>query len=187
MRRIAFAVLLTLAACGPREAREHAGVEGCALSATHEIAWSADGAPDTVTARAEGPTCAQAFVTLTIRGAQGEPLWAYASTHYAMTAGDGALPADAPAVSNEAMSEFLRNWANIAVQHSNELPAWREGEAGPRGETFGYHTDFPRDAYEMLRERNLTMACYASGAEAVECLVIDPFSHAPAKIVAYGP
>ena len=49
------------------------------------------------------------------------------------------------------------------------------------------HTDFEREAYEMLRGRDLPMACYAGGAETSQCLVIDPLSHAPAMIVAYGP
>lgn len=187
MRRLAFALLLTLAACGARAPSERAAAEGCALSTTHEIAWSTQDAPDTVTARAEGPTCAQAFVTLTIRGARGEPLWAYASTHYAMTAGDGALPGDTPAVSAEAMSAFLANWANIEVQRSGALPAWGAHDEAPRGDVFGYRTDFTRETYAMLRARNLAMACYASGAEAVACLVVDPASHAPAKIVTYGP
>ena len=38
----------------------------------------------------------------------------------------------------------------------------------------------------MLRARNLRMICYAAAVEATQCLVIDPASHAPTMIVAYG-
>lgn len=184
MRYFALLLPLVLLACGQQQAADQGG---CALSATQLIAWSNSHAPDVVTARAEGPSCKQAAVTLIIRNAQGDPLWAFASTHYAMTAGDGAMPADAPDVTETAMTDFLANWADVTMQSSGELPEWREDEPALRGETFSYHTDFEREAYEMLRGRDLPMACYAGGAETSQCLVIDPFSNAPALLVAYGP
>jgi len=39
----------------------------------------------------------------------------------------------------------------------------------------------------MLRARNLPMICYAAAAEASQCLIVDPASHAPTMMVAYGP
>ncbi len=184
MRSFVLIVPLLLLACGQQQSADQSG---CALTTSHEITWSDADAPDTVTVRADGPSCKQAAVTLTIRNAQGDPLWAFASTHYAMTAGDGALPADAPDVTETAMTEFLVNWAALTMQSSGELPEWREDETALRGETFSYHTDFEREAYEMLRGRDLPMACYAGGAETSQCLVIDPLSHAPALLAAYGP
>ncbi len=186
MRLFALVTLALLSACGSSAPGTRAE-PGCARVASHEINWSNPGAPDVVTARAEGPSCVQAIVTLSIRNAQGDPLWAFAATHFAMQAGDGALPEAAPAVSDEVMDAFLANWANITIQKSTALPQWREGEPRLTGETFSYHTGFDREAYEMLRTRDLPMACYAGGVETVACLVIDPFSHAPAQIVAYGP
>ncbi|HCK85027.1 MAG TPA: hypothetical protein DHW63_11085 [Hyphomonadaceae bacterium] len=184
MRHFVFILPLALLACGQPQSTSRGG---CDLSATHEITWSNPDAPDTVTARADGPSCRQAAITLTIRNAQGDPLWAFASSHYAMTAGDGALPADAPEVTEASMTEFLANWADVTMQSSGELPEWREGEPALRGETFSYHTTFEREAYEMLRGRDLPMACYAGGAETSQCLAIDPLSNAPTLLVAYGP
>jgi hypothetical protein len=183
MRFLALVAFTLLGACGGAPSVD----AGCSRSARHEIAWSNAGARDVVAAYAEGPTCAQAIVTLSIRNAEGDPLWAFASTHLAMQAGDGALPEAATAVSAEKMDAFLANWANLSVQKSSTLPQWRDGDATLTAETFSYHTDFDRAAYEMLRTRDLAMACYAAGVETVACLVVDPFSHAPAQIVAYGP
>ncbi|MEQ1617978.1 MAG: hypothetical protein ABL883_06500 [Terricaulis sp.] len=185
MRILALLALSLLGACGG--ASQPKTDAGCHRSASHDIIWSNPRAPDVVTARAEGPSCAQAIVTLAIRDARGDPLWAFAATHFAMQAGEGALPEAAPAVSDDAMDAFLSNWANLTIQKSTTLPQWREGDARLTGETFSYHTDFDRDAYEMLRTRDLPMICYAAGVETVACLVVDPFSHAPAQIVAYGP
>lgn len=185
MRFPALFVPLALLACSQQQNTSNAG--GCELEANHEITWSNADAPDIVTARSGGASCRQAFVTLTVRSANGDPLWAFASTHFAMTAGDGALPADAPEVSEAAMTQFLANWADVTLQSAGTLPEWREGDASPQGETFAYHSNLEREAYEMLRGRDLPMACYAGGAETSQCLVIDPLSNAPAMIVAYGP
>lgn len=185
MRIFALLALSLLGACDGGS--QPSANTGCSRSASHEITWSTPQAPDTVTAHADGPSCAQAIVTLTIRSAQGDPLWTFAATHFAMQSGDGALPESAPAVSDEAMDAFLTNWAELTIQKSTTLPQWREADARLTGETFSYHTDFDRDAYELLRTRDLPMACYAAGVESVACLVVDPFSHAPAQIVAYGP
>lgn len=182
MRFLALAALLALSACGQDRAEA-----GCARGANHEITWSSQGAQDTVSARAEGPSCAQAVVTLSIRNAAGDPLWAFASTHYALQAGDGALPEDVEKVSEEEMDTFLAGWTDLSMQSSGELPQWAEGQARLTGETFSYDTPFEREAYEMLRERDLPMACFQAAAEGSQCLVIDPLSHAPTMIVAYGP
>lgn len=184
MRVHLIAALILLSGC----ARGGEGQEaGCARSATHEITWSNESAADAVIARAEGPSCRQAVVTLAIRNAQGDPLWAFAATHYGLTAGDGALPEEAPELSDESMDEFLANWADLTMQSSGELPEWREADARLTAETFSYATPFEREAYEMLRSRDLPMACYAAGAESSQCLVIDPFSRAATIMVTYGP
>lgn len=161
---------------------------GCARGATHELVWTDAAAPDTVTARADGPTCAQAVVTFVARNAKGDPLWAFASTYYDMVAG-GIPPEGASPVSNEEMDAFLASWANVTAGRASELPAWREGIATltESADTFAYHTPFEREAYEMLRGRDLPMICYAAAVEGVQCLVVDPFSNAATMIVAYGP
>jgi hypothetical protein len=136
----------------------------------------------------DGPSCAQAVVTFVARNAEGDALWAFASTYYDMTAG-GLPPEDAPGVSNEEMDRFLAGWADVSEMRSGELPEWRaDAESlSASAQTFSYHTPFDRETYELLRARDLPMICYAAAVEGVQCLIIDPASHAPAMIVAYGP
>ncbi|MGQ0531514.1 MAG: hypothetical protein ACT4OF_02340 [Caulobacteraceae bacterium] len=187
MRLLLPAAALTLSACGQTDdaARD---VSACARSATHEVTWTSEAAPDVITTRAEGPSCSQAVVMFVARNANGDALWAFASTYYDMTAG-GVPPEGAPPVSTEDVDRFLAGWANVTTMRSSELPEWREDAATltESATTFAYETPFERDVYEMLRARNLPMICYAAAVEASQCLIIDPASHAPAIMVAYGP
>lgn len=185
MRRFALVVAAcALAACSPPQSSTTA--DGCARSATHEVAWTNADAPDVITTQSDGPTCLQAAVTFVARNADGDVLWTFASTYYDMTAG-GIAPEDAPAVTDEQMDAFLTGWANVTAKRSSELPEWRASDAALTAPTFSYSTPFERETYEMLRARNLPMVCYAAAAEATQCLVVDPSSHAPTMIVAYGP
>lgn len=187
MRAILLAVAaLALGACGQQQSA--ATDAACERVATHEVMWTSDTAPDTITTRSEGPSCAQAAVTFIARNAGGDPLWAFASTYYDLTAG-GVAPEDAPTVTSEQMDAFLNGWAEVTTSTSNTLPEWREGVATltESAATFSYDTPFDRETYEMLRARNLRIICYAAAVEATQCLVIDPASHAPTMIVAYGP
>ncbi len=176
---------VTLCACGPQ--RESA-TTGCARTATHQVTWTNPDAPDSIQARADGPSCLQAVVTFVARNADGDPLWAFASTYYDMTAG-GAAPEGAAPVSAADMDRFLNAWAQVTQMRSSELPEWRSDAATltESATTFAYDTPFDRETYEVLRARNLPMICYAAAAEATQCLIVDPASHAPAMMVAYGP
>jgi hypothetical protein len=185
MRIFLLAAALALSACGPTS---NSASSACARSATHEVAWTTEGLPDTITAQSDGPTCAQAAVTFVARNGAGDPLWTFASTYYDMTSG-GIPPEGAPAVSDEQMDTFLAGWADVSTMRSGDLPEWREGVATltESATTFAYDTPFERETYEMLRARNLPMICYAAAVEVTQCLLIDPASHAPTMIVAYGP
>lgn len=186
MRTMLIGMLLLLAACNQSQPQQQTVAEGCGRNATHAVTWSNDAAPDLVIASSDGPSCAQAIVTLAFRDAQGEPLWVFASTYYDMSVG-GRNP-DAPPVSDQEMEGFLNSWADVSAGHSGDLPAWREG-AGTLGEAvdgMAYGTAFDRETYESLRARNLPQVCFAAAAEASHCLVIDPMSHAPTLIVMFG-
>jgi hypothetical protein len=187
MRVLLLTAAVALSACGPADTSAPSA-SICARSATHDVTWTSEGSPDTITTRAEGPTCAQAVVTLVARNAAGDPLWAFASTYYDMTLG-GIPPGGAPAVSNEQMDTFLAGWADVTLQRSGELPEWRQGfdTLSASAQTFSYDTPFDRETYEMLRTRDLQMICYAAAVEGSQCLIVDPASHAPIMIVAYGP
>lgn len=183
MRGIIFGfALFALGACGQTDQRST-----CARTATHDVTWSST-TPDTITASSDGPSCAQAVVSFVVRNGAGDPLWAFSSTYYDLTAG-GVPPEGAPTVTTEQMDQFLAGWARATEMRSAELPEWREGVATltESAATFSYDTPFDRETYEMLRGRNLPMLCYAAAVEGSQCLVIDPFSHAPIMIVACGP
>lgn len=188
MRILIFATAaLALAACGQRQ-ETATNAAACERSATHEVTWTNAERPDTITTRSEGPSCAQAVVTFIARNADGDPLWAFASTYYDLTAG-GVPPEGAPAVTDDQMDTFLTGWANVSEGKSSALPEWREGVATltESATTFAYDTPFDRETYEMLRARDLRMICYAAAVEATQCLVVDPLSNSPTMIVAYGP
>jgi hypothetical protein len=185
MRVLAVALAaLSLTACGQPQNRTDTS---CAREVTREVIWSGV-APDIITARAEGPNCVQAFVTLSIRSAAGEALWIHAGTYYDMVAG-GAPPMDAPEVSDEQMDAFLASWAKPTLSRTGALPTWGEDAAtlAESASVFSYDTPFDRETYEALRARNLPTLCYAAAVEATQCLIVDPLSNAPAMIVAYGP
>lgn len=187
MRILLLAAAIALSACGQSASTQSA--DACARSATHEVTWTTEGAPDTITTQSSGPSCAQAVVTFVARNASGDPLWAFASTYYDMTFG-GIPPEGAPPVSNEQMDTFLAGWADVTEERTATfLPEWREGveTLSASAQTFSYDTPFDREMYEMLRARNLPLICYAAAVEASQCLIIDPASHAPIMIVAYGP
>lgn len=186
MRILILAAALALSACVRTDTATTA--RACARSATHEVTWTTEGAPDVIKTSSDGPSCAQAVVTFVARNSKGDPLWAFASTYYDMTAG-GVPPDGAPAVSTEEMDRFLAGWADVTTKRSGELPEWREGIATltESATTFSYDTPFDREIYEMLRARDLPMICYAAAVESSQCLIVDPASHAPTMMVAYGP
>lgn len=181
---IAGALALLLSACQPpRQEAEQTGA--CARTAAKQVEWSGAEA-DTLTAHSEGPSCAQAVVTLTVRNAAGDPLWTLASTYYDMTIGGRS---DAPAaVSPEQVDQFLASWVDVTINRSGELPAWSEDaeSLSAAADGMSYFTELDRETYEMLRARNLPQLCFAAAVEASQCLVMDPLSNAPIVIVAYG-
>lgn len=171
--------LLALAACGGEHTAETG--EGCALSVTREVSFSSAAAPDTITVRSEGPSCAQSVVSFVLRNAEGDALWAFSSL-YADIAPGGAD------VAPEAVETFLASWADITPSRTSGLPDWPADAARleDASDALIYTTPFGRDAYLELRGRDLPTLCYAATRESSECLVMDPFQQRPAKIVAFG-
>lgn len=182
----ACALALLLAACQPPAQTADNSAGACTRTATKQIAWTGIEATDTVTARSDGPSCAQAVVTLTIRNAAGDPLWTYASTYYDMTV--GGRTDQAPAVSAEEVDRFLAGWVDVTLNRSGELPEWAADAdtLSAANDGISYFTELDRDMYEGLRARNLPQLCFAAAVEASQCLVIDPLSHAPLVLVGYG-
>lgn len=177
---------LLLGACGQTQ-NDAVATAGCARSAVHEVTWSTPAAPDVITASSQGPTCYQAVVTFVARDAHGHPLWAFASTYYAMTVGEGALPEDGLPVSDAQMDEFLAGWANVTEMTSGTLPEWRAVALTDSAEGLSYTSPLTAESYPLVRERNVPLICFAIGAEASQCVMIDPFANAPALVVTVSP
>lgn len=186
LRTTAILAALFLSACGPRTDADVA--QDCARSATHNVTWTRTDAPDVVTARSHGPSCAQAAATLSITDAAGATLWTYSSAYYDLAIG-GQAPEGAPDVSAAQMDSFLRAWADVTISRTSALPTWRPDTATltESATVFTYETPFARDDYEALRQRDLTTLCYAAAVETTQCLILDPSSRTPTLFVAYGP
>ena len=189
---IASACALLLSACGqPQQQAQRTATQpnACARVTTHEVDFTQNPGNDVITARSEGPSCAQASVTFTVRADTGDLLWVFSNTYYDMTAGGTPPPDGAPAVTDAQMDEFLRGWANVRLQTSGDLPEWKASAASLAASVQGmsYNTEFSRDVYEAMRASNRPLLCYAAAAEAVQCLIVDPATNSPAVIAAYGP
>jgi hypothetical protein len=193
MRAIAFLIAaLALSACVQREgpARPQGLKDACAHTAAHSLTWSSPTDKDTVSASSEGPTCAQAVVTLVVRNIHGDPLWTFARSYYELRTGGTRAPGVAPApVTAADMEAFLQSLAQVTTMGSAELPDWAEGKPAPQDASrpFKYVTAYSRQSYESLRAANRALICYAAAAETTQCLIMDPASNAPAVIVAFGP
>ena len=193
MRAIAFLIVaVALGACVQREGptRPQGAGDACTRNATHTVTWSSQDAPDMISAISEGPSCAQAVVTLVVRNADGDPLWVFANTYHDLHTGGVAPPGIAPpAVTVEEMEKFLQSFANVTAMQSGQLPHWTDGAPGPADASrpFHYSTAYQRDTYEALRASNRPLICYAAAAEATQCLIMDRASNSAAIVVAFGP
>jgi hypothetical protein len=176
--------LVTLAAC---ERLPDSTQGSCARSVEADVVFSNPEEPDRVTARAEGPSCAEAAVTLTIRDATGKLLWVFSAPYRNLSGGEGVADRFQP--TPEEIDRFLASWADLTHQRSSALPVWPEGAAHLSGGDSGlsYDTDFGREAYEMLRARDLPEACFAIATEGSECIVMDPATSEAISIVRFGP
>jgi len=146
----------------------HAASAGCAARASQ--VWSAPDQPDlTVEAFSDGPTCAQAVVTIAVRESDGRPAWAQAfvaADNFVLR--EGSTP--------RKMQAALQRWldpAEVQLDSTAALPEWAPDAAGPGGE-FPFRpseTYAGRDDYEALREAGLPLLCVVSGNESMVCLI----------------
>jgi hypothetical protein len=153
---------------------------GCTREVTRNVRFSDDDTDDTLTVSASGPACGQAVLHLTIRAANGDPLWAFATIWKDMGRSENPTPQDVDA--------FLAQWATVELKKSGTLPEWREGagslEESEQGGSMS--TPYGREAYEALRARDLPLLCFLNSMESSQCLIVDPASHAPTAIIFMG-
>ncbi len=136
--------------------------------------WAASpGQKLTVEALADGPSCAQAVVTLVIRNSKGEALWFEASdTRYILTFTEGQI------ANIKAMTAMLVHWieGDDRLRSTDTLPEWKKGADAPSSGEFPFyvHDGITQQSYNVLRAAKHPMFCYVAGMESEACLVLTP-------------
>ncbi|MDP3738371.1 MAG: hypothetical protein Q8R02_13330 [Hyphomonadaceae bacterium] len=177
-------LVLSLAACQPKgltlvevPPTAGAGAEAAQLAAGGcdarvEKPWVVGAATHTVEASTTGPSCAQAVVTLAVRGADGTPELAWSSPTQDIFGLYDAADA-------EAMKTALADW--IDQSHSmfataSALPAWTDGKEAPGApnEEFPFHAEtwFDRQAWEQMRKDNAPVFAFPQGRESQAVFIL---------------
>lgn len=162
----------TLGACAPEQSASTAPEGGCDVAVQNAISFTTNEPVDIVEARAFGPDCARAVLTLALRGPDGAPLWAYAAPYSAFAY--GVSPGmDIP---RDQVEERLADWVNVILDDTSELPEWPESLARlqNRSRSGRDSTPLDRDSYEALRALKAKRLCYGANIDAIECVVLDP-------------
>lgn len=147
----------------------------CIAPANREVALTAPDAKDTLEAQVVGADCEQATLLLTLRKADGFLLWSHSvratDTWAFVPASD-----DTPVVPAQGMKTFLSEvFQNVRIEKTAEAPAWPEGAERPEDPTGLYHeTALPRDAYIILRRKNVPMLCVQAEMGTSYCAAYDP-------------
>ncbi|MGE0045693.1 MAG: hypothetical protein AB7T08_08035, partial [Hyphomonadaceae bacterium] len=133
-----------------------------------QIAFSNPDRPDVISARADGPACHQALLTLTLRDPEGRLLWHHSAPYQGLATMGLEEHRDTP-VSREAIERFLAQWIEPRRQTANQAPEWPEGVTRLEDVDVGGGTSwtrYERGDYEAARARNAPMLCFDIGWEA---------------------
>jgi hypothetical protein len=120
-------------------------------------------------AYSNGRNCAQAIVTIAVRGPDGTVLWSDAAPGaHVMTFAGVTTRADMV----KALGEWLMQ--EHTFKTSADFPPWPEGEEGPKSGEFPFYPEagYDRDAYEQVRAQKLPVFCYVQGMESMACLTL---------------
>lgn len=132
----------------------------CDLSAAHTLAFTGPATEDEITAQAFGPSCDKAVGLLTIRSAEGFPIWSW-SAPLSHRFGEVFAPDD-----REHMQDFLERWSTPALAATGEAPAW--ADLAPSQTTLDQLT------YDDIRARGLPMLCHYSATARQTCVFWEP-------------
>lgn len=145
-----------------------AAAPGC--NATVTRTWSpVTGRAYRTEAYANGSNCAQAVVTIAVRGADGVAMWSDAApAQRVMTF--SSVKTRAQMV--QALGEWLAQ--DNMFKTTADLPPWLEGEDAPQSGEFPFYPEpgFDRETYEQVRAQKLSVFCYVQGMESLACLVV---------------
>ncbi len=116
-----------------------------------------------------GPSCALAVVTLTVRAPDGTALWVDAApAAHLMTFGE--------VKTLKQMTSALNDWLSQAhvFKTTAELPEWKKGEDAPKSGEFQFIPDagVDREYYEQARAGRLPVFCYVQGMESMSCVAL---------------
>jgi len=152
---LAAALVVALMACTQAE-----DVARCDLEATHDLAFTAADAEDTIVAQAIGPSCDKAIGLYVVRTADGYPIWSWSAplTH---AFGD-VFEADGA----EHVQSFLDSWSQPVIETTQAAPAWETLTPG--------QTTLDQLTYEDVRARDLPMLCHFSGTARQTCVFWEP-------------
>ena len=179
------ALVLLASGCSPDAAKpgEAGPVSGeskptatlCVPAVSREVALTAADAKDVLEATVIGADCEKATLLLTLRKADGALLW----THSIRATDTWAfVPVDdsKPVVPAEGMASFLADvFKEARVEKTSAAPDWPEGAERPEEPSGLYFvTPLPREAYLILRQKNVPMACVQAEMGTSYCVAFDP-------------
>ena len=126
----------------------------------------------TAEAYANGSDCANAVVTLVVRGQDNRPRHVFAAPA-------GTLMPFAGLANLAGMKRTLGEWIsqdNLVLQTAGKLPDWPEGANTPLEGEFPFYVDedIDRDAYMKARDADRPLFCYVQGMESMACVALDP-------------
>lgn len=163
-----FSAIVIAAAIGLASAVPAQAAAGCDVSVGS--VWTP---PGQRALRAEavshGPRCDKAIVVVTVRGADGTPLWVDARVGQFVMLFAGVK-------NTKAMKAALGEWIlqNHQLKTAASLPAWPPGASQPASGEFPFMPDeaVDRDYYEAARRAKLPLFCYVQGMESMACVVL---------------
>lgn len=165
MRLVLLAAVAALAvACSPAEEVDVMS-EGCEARGVSQ--WTVNDQLFSIEATTEGPDCARAVATLTVRNTSGEPI--YTQSHITSD-----LMTLAPAVDPAAMNTALTEWVapETTMSTTSNLPEWAANADNPGGEfPFYVGEGYTRESYAAMRAVNDPMFCYVQGMESLSCII----------------
>lgn len=188
MKRIFLAALLAaLAACSQPAPKEEAAAPApseCNKIVKKTVAFTAPDAEDIVEARAFGADCRAGFIELTVRRADGKPLWLWGSAKsWLRIAPDQGENTDGP----DPVEQFLQAWVNVGVDTTANLPDWPQRKTAFKDQLGAFMTTpFERDQYLDIRSKGVPRLCFAAGIDRGECIYYDPQTGEAAKVLETG-
>lgn len=141
----------------------------CAMRAS--APWTAAGKGYSLTMAIDGPTCASATATITVRRPDGLPIWSLP-----IVVRDSAMfeNADTPQALNRALTQRLKLAVDETATSDAFLQEWREGEPYPKGRAPQFPArDVSRMQWNEWRAAKLPLLLFVPEREAVRMYILE--------------